>query len=92
MGEQKFKKPGEEDDNDFDAGFKIPDTKSFLAKSEAGGLAFEHTQQQEAEDEEDKKKGKPKRKKKQSTAICCCGSPHCRIGPFTETESRSSDE
>lgn len=86
MGEQQFKKAGEDDDNDFDAGFKIPETKSTLFEKEKRYNA--HVEQQDEEDKEDKKKGKPK-KKKRTAAICCCGNPHCRIGPFSE--SREGD-
>jgi hypothetical protein len=83
--DQKFKKFGDDDDNSFDAGFKIPETKSVLA-----GLQDQlRGQHQEEMDEEDKKKGKnKKRQKRPGGEICCCGNPFCRIGPFNQIEGK----
>jgi len=74
---QIFKDPKENDD-DFDAGFKIPDTKSIMQRL----LYSEHQE----ETEEDKKQGKKPKQKPKKSSICMCGSPACGIGPFVETQ------
>lgn len=85
MSEQRFKKAGEDEKNDFDVGFKIPNTKGLMQKlddSYISTLQNEHKQ----EEEEDKKKGDKakKRQKPRGGTICCCHAPGCRIGPFVE--------
>jgi hypothetical protein len=71
-----------EDDNGFDVGFKLPDTRSILERLEVAEkeeLRREHKEEMEKEE----KSGQKKRQKR-SGAICCCEDPHCRIGPFIE--------
>lgn len=80
--EQKFKKPEEEDN--FDAGFKIPDTKSALAGL-SNALYNEHRQIEEEEEKQGTDKAKKRQKPKGGT-ICVCGHPSCRIGGFVEKQ------
>lgn len=80
MTGQRFNKEKQEEDNSFDAGFKIPETKGVLSNlKSAARLA--HMQEQE----EDEKAGKPK-KKRPRRSICYCEDPSCGIGPFIETQ------
>lgn len=79
---QIFKEKDKEEEDTFDAGFKIPDTKSTIAALKQA-LRTEH--QQLTEEEEKQGKGqKENRRQRQGGAICCCGDTNCRIGPFTE--------
>lgn len=76
--EQKFKQYGE-DDNDFSAGFKIPETR-------LGTIQDVLQRAHQDEDEKSEREGKPKKRNKRKNIICCCGSPGCGIGPMQETE------
>lgn len=79
---QIFKEQKEEE-NSFDAGFKLPETKSIQQRL----MATNHQLQREDEEEKEKQ-GKPqkKRQKPKKTSICFCGHPTCTIGPFVETQ------
>ena len=86
---------GDDEGNDFSAGFKIPETKSVLEKlPDRNAIQADHQRQMEEEDEKEKKKnGKPKkRQRRPKTSICFCGNPHCGIGPFVETEGGEVDQ
>lgn len=86
MSEQKFKEQKEEQD-DFDAGFEIPDTRETKGKLEQA-ILYEQHQQQMQEEAEDEKQGKPqkKRQKPKGGTICVCGHPSCTIGGFVERQ------
>jgi hypothetical protein len=94
MSDQKQKKYGDDEDDSFDAGFKIPDTKSILEKlPDRAEIQADHQKQMEEEDEKEKKGGKkPKKRQKRGGTCCFCGVPNCRIGPFVETEGSSDQE
>lgn len=77
-------KKQDSDDNDFDVGFKIPDTKNLLERLKAESLSI-LKQEHKEEMEEEKKQGKPK-KSRQGGTICCCGESHCSIGPMVSKE------
>ncbi len=69
-------KEKEEEQEEFDVGFKIPDTKTDRITEI---LRKEHNKLNELED--------PKKKKKQKrgkSIICCCGEEGCGIGPMKE--------
>lgn len=73
-------KPEEEKENDFDCGFKIPDTKSVLSS-----LTEQLQKDHQAQSEEEEKNGtKNKRQQKRGGTICMCEEPNCRIGPMIE--------
>ena len=72
----------DEDEDSFDAGFDIPQTKSAL-NSLQQALWDAHQE----ENEEDKKQGKPK-KQKRGGVICVCGNPSCGIGGFVERQGQ----
>lgn len=80
---QLFKEQKPEEQNDFDAGFKLPNTKSIQQK-----IAFGQHQAQMEEEEKAEKAGQPrkKRQKPKKTCICFCGNPSCTIGEFVETQ------
>ena len=76
-----YKQPKDEtveEDNEFSAGFELPQTKGVL-DSLTEALQQEHME----EEEEDKKQGKPK-KQRSGGVICCCHREGCGIGPFEE--------
>lgn len=73
-----------EKEKDFDAGFKVPETKSIMSDLDSAymeALREEHKEEME----QDEKEGKPK-KKRRGNVICICGAPQCRIGPMQERE------
>lgn len=76
----KDKEQEQDEDNSFDVGYVLPETKSIL-----NTLGEELRAAHEQEAEEDEKQGKPKKQRKRGT-ICCCGMPGCSIGPMMETE------
>lgn len=73
-------------ENDFDVGYKLPQTKD-MTDALGDALREEHRQ----ETEEDEKQGNKKKKKRPNHTICCCGAPHCRIGPFVEKRGEEGD-
>ncbi|MHC5536711.1 hypothetical protein ACYOEI_00370 [Singulisphaera rosea] len=79
--ELKFKPTEQKEDDTFDAGFKLPDTKSILERLEVAAkdeLRREHKEEMEKEEKAGKKR------QKRGGSVCCCEDPHCRIGPFIE--------
>lgn len=85
----RFKEPGEKDEDDFTAGFKIPSVKQVLGGLDEAilrkeQLVKEHQEESEQQDKDKKKKPKQKR----SGLICYCGAPGCGIGPMVETEKQ----
>lgn len=82
-GLYKVKDNEEKPADDFDCGFKIPETKSLLQRMES---SFKNVLQQEHEEQtkEDDKKGVKKKQKPRGGTICMCGHPPCGIGPFIE--------
>lgn len=80
----RFKKNGEEE-NPFDAGFKIPSVKSVLGKLDTAIQTKEQIAKEHQEENE--KQGKAKKpKQKRGGVICCCEDPNCRIGPMMEKQ------
>lgn len=80
---QQIKKDEEKDKSeDFDAGFKPPETKEMV--SELDSLYMEALRDEHKEEmEEAEKQGKPK-KKRRGNIICICGCPGCGIGPMQQ--------
>lgn len=80
-----YKKKGEDEDNGFDVGFKVPDTKSLLEKL----TTSINTKEQIAKEhqEENEKQGKNKKpKQKRGGLVCFCEDPSCGIGPMVEKQ------
>ena len=85
MTGQIQKRFGDDEENDFTAGFKIPETKSVL--DDANKFIREQHQEDMKELEEAEKKGQAKRQKPKPGVICFCLEPSCRIGGFIERNS-----
>jgi hypothetical protein len=87
----QIKKEEEQKDKseDFDAGFKIPETKTVM--SELDELYMEALREEHKEEmEQDEKEGKPK-KKRRGGVICICGAPGCGIGPMQERQGQDAE-
>lgn len=84
-GLYKIKDNEEKSDDEFDCGFKIPDTKSLLQRLDS---SFKEVLQQEHKEQtkEDDKNGVKKKQKPKGGTICMCESPGCSIGPFIEKQ------
>ncbi len=87
---KKFKDFETTPNDDFDVGFKVPETKTVL-----GGIdealrkqseLFKAHQDQNEKEEQDEKEGKkrPVRKPKRGGQICMCGNPACGIGEMRQ--------
>jgi hypothetical protein len=77
--EQLFKKQ-DDDQNSFDVGFRLPDTKQTISNLT---LALQKEHKLETEELEKAGQGN-KKKQRRGGSICCCEDPNCRIGPFIE--------
>lgn len=85
-GDQKLIEEKEDTEDDFDAGFKIPDTTSAL-KGITEALQENHQLQEQRESEEEKKAPDKKKKRQEQRGggvICCCMREGCGIGPMLE--------
>lgn len=82
--ELKYKPTEQQDEDESDVDFEIPDTKSILERlerAEKDELRREH--KEEMEKEEKTGQGNKKRQRR-GGSICRCEDPNCRIGPFIE--------
>jgi hypothetical protein len=73
-------------EDSFDAGFKIPDTKSILQRLETSSKDILRQEHKEEMSEEEKPGKQKKRQKPKGGSVCCCEDPNCRIGPFIEKQ------
>lgn len=84
MQQIKKEEKQKEASDDFDAGFKVPDTKNLV--NELDSLYMEALREEHKEEmEEADKKGQAK-KQRRGGLICCCGAPGCSIGPMEQRE------